>query len=206
MEEAQFKSVIECTRNAKDLPMHISPPTLRDIGGLRAEARSVKKRMEARGTPLRLIVFDYIQRMQHQGEKIDVLNAASAMVKDLAVQFGVPVITLSQLNRDVEARAGQGKGSIPKPRLSDLKGSGAIEEDADMVIFVHRDEYYLDQIKNKSADWQEMKERAAGKMDLIIGKFRNGQRIDVTVDVNMPCNIILRPRRAASSDQQDFGL
>ena len=110
---------------------------------------------------LGLIVIDYLQLMRHEGRvesRVEQVSQMSRALKGLARELGVPVIALSQLSRAVEQRGKDDK----KPILSDLRESGAIEQDADLVMFIYRDEYY-----DKDSERQ-------GEADIIIAKHRNG--------------------------------
>ena len=91
----------------------------------------------------------------------------SRQIKAVAMELSIPIVALSQLNRSVEARSGD-----KRPQLSDLRESGAIEQDADIIMFVYREEYYL-QKDGESVNQQKLDE-ARGKADIIIGKHRNG--------------------------------
>jgi replicative DNA helicase len=134
---------------------------------IRAKVRRVKSRLEQLGAPpLRLVVIDYLQLMNARSlvakgaNREQEISACSRFVKGLAKEMGIPVVCLSQLSRDVEKR------SDKRPQLSDLRESGAIEQDADNVVFIYRDEYYL---KDKTpAD-------VRGVAELIIAKQRGGQ-------------------------------
>lgn len=122
---------------------------------LKAKARRLNKREK-----LDLIVIDYLQLMEVVGggeNRQQEISAVSRSLKSLARELEVPVITVSQLSRSVENRESH------KPRLSDLRESGAIEQDADLVILLYREEYYKPE-----------KEEAKGKAELIIAKQRNG--------------------------------
>jgi replicative DNA helicase len=122
---------------------------------LRAKARRMKAERD-----LSLIVIDYLQLMKASREGMDSrereISEISRGLKQLAKECGVPIVALSQLNRAVESRTDK------RPQLSDLRESGAIEQDADMVMFIYRDEIYNKDTEDK------------GIAEIIIGKQRNG--------------------------------
>jgi replicative DNA helicase len=128
---------------------------------IRAKARRLKQRHD-----LRLVVIDYLQLMS-SGKKVESrqleVSEFSRQIKLLAKELDVPVIALSQLNRGSEQRADK------KPMISDLRESGSIEQDADMVILLHREDLY------------EKESPRLGEADLLVAKHRNGPTRDVTV-------------------------
>lgn len=157
-------------RKLEDVPLYID-----DTGGLTVDQLASRARRLVRTTGAQLIIVDYIQIMRTQARSryegtTDISNALKALAKDLAV----PVLALSQLNRANEGREDK------KPQLSDLRESGAIEQDADIVVFVHRDEYYLARSEPDSeklseyTDWSAEMAKVRGKADLIIAKHRHG--------------------------------
>jgi replicative DNA helicase len=135
---------------------------------LRAKARRLKAQHE-----VELIVIDYLQllrstsRRGQENRQIEI-SEISAGIKGLAKELNIPIIVAAQLNRNPENRTGDSKG---RPRLSDLRESGSIEQDADLVALLVRQEYY--------ADTEEEKDETEGKADLIIAKQRNGPTGDV---------------------------
>jgi replicative DNA helicase len=135
---------------------------------LRAKARRLKAQHE-----VELIVIDYLQllrstsRRGQENRQIEI-SEISAGIKGLAKELNIPIIVAAQLNRNPENRTGDSKG---RPRLSDLRESGSIEQDADLVALLVRQEYY--------ADTEEEKDEMEGKADLIIAKQRNGPTGDV---------------------------
>ena len=122
------------------------------------------------------IIIDYLQLMNAQGmsffSREQEVSTISRSLKGLAKELDIPIIALSQLNRGVEGRSGQG-ADAKKPQLSDLRESGAIEQDADMVCFIHRPEYYkIFEDPNTHKDLH-------GVAQIIIAKHRNGATADV---------------------------
>ena len=130
-----------------------------------AAARRLKRR-----EGLRLVVIDYLQLIEpdnHKDQRQEQVSKIARRLKGMARELKVPVLCLSQLNRQAEASKDN------RPKLSHLRESGAIEQDADVVMFVHREEYYMTN--------EEDKAKVAGKADLIIAKQRNGPVGDVRV-------------------------
>ena len=168
-----FHRVTEAARQMQHVPFYIDQTGGISIAQLTARARRLKRQ---RG--LDLLVIDYLQllsgsKSNGQANRVQELTEITTGLKALAKELSVPVIALSQLSRQVENRDDK------RPQLSDLRESGSIEQDADVVMFVYREEYYL---KNKQPRegteeflaWQSDMERAHGKAEVIIGKQRHG--------------------------------
>lgn len=151
--------------NLMNAPLYIDDTPALSIFELRAKARRMKQQYD-----IQLIIIDYIQLMQagnDKGNREQEISNISRSMKSLAKELNVPIIALSQLNRSVETR-----GGLKKPLLSDLRESGAIEQDADMVAFIYRPEYYkLEEFEDHTP--------AAGMAELIIAKHRNGALAEV---------------------------
>ncbi|WP_290395144.1 DnaB-like helicase C-terminal domain-containing protein, partial [uncultured Duncaniella sp.] len=133
-----------------------------------------KARRLVREHGVRLIMIDYLQLMNASGmsfgSRQEEVSTVSRSLKGLAKELNIPILALSQLNRGVENREGnEGK----RPQLSDLRESGAIEQDADMVIFIHRPEYY--HIYTDPNNGRDLR----GMAEIIIAKHRNGAVGDV---------------------------
>ncbi len=155
--------------NLISAPIYIDDTPSLSVFELRAKCRRLKEQHD-----IQIILIDYIQLMtagmdNKSGNREQEISLISRSLKALAKELNVPVIALSQLSRAVETR-----GGLKKPMLSDLRESGAIEQDADMVIFIYRPEYY--QIDN------DEKGDTAGKADIIIAKHRNGALGEIRVD------------------------
>lgn len=147
-------------KNILDAPIFVDDTPSLTIFELRAKARRMKMRFD-----IQLILVDYIQLVRGEREKNgnreQEISSISRALKALAKELDVPVIALSQLSRQCEQRPGK------RPQLSDLRESGAIEQDADMVVFLFRPEYY------KIMEWQDGSP-TQGQAEVIIAKHRNG--------------------------------
>jgi replicative DNA helicase len=164
--QKDFPRLAEAAGRIHDAPIFVDDTPALSALELRAKARRLKRMKESN---LGLIVVDYLQLMRGSGVRDESreqeISQISSALKALAKELKLPVIALSQLNRQVESR------SPPKPRMADLRESGAIEQDADVILFIYREEVY-------SPD----KEEAKGRAEVIIGKQRNGPigRVDLT--------------------------
>lgn len=146
-------------------------------GQLSRLVRRQARRFEARGTPLQLVVVDYVQRMRpdrSRQKKYEEISDISAALKDIAKSNGVAIMALAQLSRDVEKRGDK------RPILADLRDSGQLEQDADTVIFLLRQEYYHrqsepDPMAPEWTQWSDALERMTGEIDFIVAKRRGGE-------------------------------
>ncbi|OXS99330.1 replicative DNA helicase [Notoacmeibacter marinus] len=170
--EADFDKLIACSQMMQRTPLFIDQTGGISIAALAARARRLKRQ---RG--LDVIVIDYLQLMQgsskSQGNRVQELTEITTGLKALAKELNTPIIALSQLSRQVESRDDK------RPQLSDLRESGSIEQDADVVLFVYRDEYYLQNREPEFGtpeheEWQQKFDRVRGKAELIIAKQRHG--------------------------------
>jgi replicative DNA helicase len=158
----RWPKVVKATQKLASAPLYVDDSSDIGIHELRAKARRLHSR-----TPLGLLVVDYLQLMRPEDgsiSRVEQIGQISRGLKILARELRIPVIAVSQLSRAVESRPDK------KPLLSDLRESGNIEQDADVVIFIYRDEYY-----NK-----EQSERP-GEADLLVAKHRNGPVGDVVL-------------------------
>lgn len=157
-------------RNLQDAPLFIDDTPSLSVFELRTKARRL-----VREHGVKIIVIDYLQLMNASGmsfgSREQEVSIISRSLKGLAKELDIPIIALSQLNRSVESRSGTG-ADAKRPQLSDLRESGAIEQDADMVCFIHRPEYY-----KITEDEQGNDLRGIG--EIIIAKHRNGAVGDV---------------------------
>ena len=173
IEERDFDTIKDKMIEIQHLPLFIDETGGVSVAQLAARARRLKRQ---RG--LDLIVIDYIQLMhgstrRAQEGRVQEVTEITTSLKALAKELNVPILALSQLSRQVENREDK------RPQLSDLRESGSIEQDADVVLFVFREEYYLENKKphegsEEFAKWQKQMDEAHGKAEVIVGKQRHG--------------------------------
>ncbi len=172
MTEGEFRRFVEAAKSLEACPLYIDDTPALPISQLAARARRLK-----RTHGLDLLIVDYLQLVRGAGKSENRVNEISEItmgLKAIAKELNIPVIALSQLSRQVENREDK------RPQLSDLRESGSIEQDADVVMFVFREEYYKEREKpgdhelEKMATWQAEMERLHGKAEVVIGKQRHG--------------------------------
>jgi replicative DNA helicase len=170
----EFKEFARAADELNSLPLYIDDTPALTIAAIRARARRLKRQKG-----IGMVVVDYLQLLQGTGKngnnenRVQEISEISRGLKQLAKELHVPVLALSQLSRAVEQREDK------RPQLSDLRESGSIEQDADIVLFVYREDYYL--ASKQPADdhpdfskWKEDMERAYGRAELIVAKQRHG--------------------------------
>jgi len=170
--EDDFRRITDAAREMQSIPFFIDQSGGISIAQLTARARRLKRQ---RGVDL--IVVDYLQLLagsrSRSENRVQELTEITTGLKALAKELNVPIIALSQLSRQVESRDDK------RPQLSDLRESGSIEQDADVVLFVYREEYYLRNREPREGtpehiNWMAEMERAHGRAEAIIGKQRHG--------------------------------
>ena len=178
--EEELGRYIETSRDIYDLPLYIDETPAITISTLSNRARRIKRLFG-----LNLIVVDYIQLMRTSSKRNDgrvqEISEITQGLKALAKELSVPVLALSQLSRAVEQRDDK------KPQLADLRESGSIEQDADVVLFVFREEYYEEKKQPKlgsieHAEWQSKMSDIAGLAEILIGKQRHGPTGNIRVE------------------------
>jgi replicative DNA helicase len=190
MSENTMRKVIEAAKAQEAMPFEIFSSRVRDIPAILSEARKLKHKwpVDPRGFKgLALLVVDYIQLIRGKGRSFDVLSEAANELKQIAKLLDVHVIALAQIDRGVMERENT------RPGLSDLRGSGDLENAPDNVIFCHREEYFLarrpqPKKADEMADWLADLEASKGKMDLIVAKARMGELGTVKVGCDMATN------------------
>ena len=178
--EAEINRYIETSRNIYNLPLYIDETPAITIASLCNRARRMKRLFG-----ISLVVVDYIQLMRSNSNKnenrVQEISEITQGLKALAKELSVPILALSQLSRAVEQRDDK------QPQLADLRESGSIEQDADVVMFVYREEYYLERKQPKlgsieHAEWQSKMNDVNGLADIILGKQRHGPTGTIKVE------------------------
>jgi replicative DNA helicase len=170
--EADFHHVADAVREMQQIPFYIDQTGGVSIAQLTARARRLKRQ---RG--LDLLIVDYLQLMSgskgRAENRVQELTEITTGLKALAKELNIPILACSQLSRQVEQRDDK------RPQLSDLRESGSIEQDADVVLFIYREEYYLKNREPRPGTeehiaWMAQMENAHGRAEVIIGKQRHG--------------------------------
>jgi replicative DNA helicase len=162
--EARWPKILDACQRLAQAPLFVDDSSDTGVLEVRAKARRLHHQLEG---GLGLIIVDYLQLMRHEGRvesRVEQVGQISRGLKGLARELNVPVIAISQLSRAVEQRGGE-----KKPILSDLRESGQIEQDSDLVMFIYREEYY------------DRESERPGEADIIIAKHRNGPVGDVVL-------------------------
>jgi replicative DNA helicase len=172
IDESEFKRLVEVSQEMAAIPLFIDQTGGLSIAQLAARARKLKRQQG-----LGLLIVDYLQLMTGTSKKgdnrVQEVSEITTGLKALAKELNIPILALSQLSRAVEAREDK------RPQLADLRESGSIEQDADIVLFVFREEYYLERLKPAEGtiefqDWMAKMQLVNGRAEVIIGKQRHG--------------------------------
>jgi len=178
--DEQFDKFIETSKNISELPLYIDETPAISIAAMSNRARRIKRLFG-----LDMIVVDYIQLMRGtfniKDGRVQEISEITQGLKAVAKELSVPVVALSQLSRAVEQRDDK------KPQLSDLRESGSIEQDADVVMFVYREAYYLERKEPRPAtvehaEWQAKMNEVSNLAEIIIGKQRHGPTGNVMLE------------------------
>lgn len=170
--EDEFSDIIRANNQMQSMPFYIDDTPALSISALRTRARRLKRRHN-----LSVLMVDYLQLVRgsskNDGNRVQEISEITQGLKAIAKELNIPVIALSQLSRAVEQREDK------RPQLSDLRESGSIEQDADIVMFIYRDDYYLARKEPRVGtpehdSWQQQMNQAMNITDLIIAKQRNG--------------------------------
>ena len=188
LNDQDFQKLVQATQRLERTQLFIDDTPALPVSSLRTRARRLKRQHG-----LHLIVVDYLQLLQGPAgaraeNRVNEISEITRNLKAIAKELHVPVVALSQLSRAVEQREDK------RPQLADLRESGSIEQDADVVMFVFREEYYLgraepvrrpdegdEKFHDRHAHWQALCEAAYGKAEVIIGKQRHGPTGKITL-------------------------
>ncbi len=204
MTEEEFRRLVEAAKTLESCPLFIDDTPALPISQLAARARRLK-----RTHGLDVLIIDYLQLVRPATAKDSRVNEVSEItqgLKAIAKELDIPVIALSQLSRQVENREDK------RPQLSDLRESGSIEQDADIVMFVYRGEYYKEREKpadheaDKMMTWQAEMEELHGKAEIVIGKQRHGPigTVSLAFEGRYTRFSDLAPSRYGSHNDQEF--
>ncbi len=178
--DEQFDKFIETSKNIAELPLYIDETPAISIAAMSNRARRIKRLFG-----LDMVVVDYIQLMRgtfnNKDGRVQEISEITQGLKAIAKELSVPVVALSQLSRAVEQRDDK------KPLLADLRESGSIEQDADVVMFVYREAYYLERKEPRPAtvehaEWQAKMNEVSNLAEIIIGKQRHGPTGNVMLE------------------------
>jgi replicative DNA helicase len=171
--ESQFARLVDTSQMMSQMPLYID-----DTGGLSVSQLAARARRLKRQKGLDLLIIDYVQLLSGSSRKasenrVQELTEITTTLKALAKELEIPIVALSQLSRQVENREDK------HPQLADLRESGSIEQDADVVLFIYREEYYLKNKEPKEGTpehlaWQGEMDKVHGRAEVIIGKQRHG--------------------------------
>lgn len=176
--EAHAAALFAAEARLRDLPLYVHEGRALTPSGLLLAAKRAQKRLSDTATPLGLVVVDHIQKIRPErdcrGNKVAEMTEISDALQKMAGTLDVPVVALSQLNRQVESRAER------RPELSDLRESGALEQDADLVLLLYREAYYVQKrephrMSPEWGDWYAEHMRCKTILDIHVAKQRNGR-------------------------------
>jgi replicative DNA helicase len=195
LNDAQARRIIEAARLQREWPLTIDPAPGLTVSQIAARARRQKQILERQGRRLGPVFVDHMHIVRpsnrYSGARVNEVGEISAALKGLAKELDVPVIALAQLSRALENRDDK------RPTMADLRDSGSIEQDADAIIFVHREAYYLERSKGTT---QEQEDRridrlidAKDQLEAIISKQRNGPTGTVHLFCDIACNAVRDP-------------
>lgn len=182
--EAEFRKLIERAKDMGTLPIGFTPPHVQEVASIQAAAKAERARMGG----LDLVIVDYLQLLRAPGRgRYEQMTEASRLLKSMAKILNVPVIALAQLSRAVEQRDDK------RPHLADLRETGQIEQDADVVMFTFRNEYYLERMeapKNSAdaADYYDALNASKNKVEILIQKQRMGGIYTARLGCHLPTN------------------
>ncbi len=185
--EKDFEKICDAKQRFNALPLWIEQQSGLSISDLRVKVERMQDVADRAGSKIDLLIVDYLQLVaassRYSGNRNNEVSEISAGLRQIARENDLAMIALSQLSRGVESREDK------RPMLADLRDSGSLEQDADMVAFLYREAYYLEKAKGKDADAEmerlDRLEQVESKLEFIIAKQRNGavKTIELFVDI-----------------------
>jgi len=190
--DRQAERLIVAKRRLSDWPLFIDPTPGLTVSQIAARARRLKQNLERKGQRLGPVIVDHMHIVRpsnrYSGARVNEVGEISAALKALAKELDVPVIALAQLSRALENRDDK------RPTMADLRDSGTIEQDADAIIFVYREAYYLERTTGANAEQEAMRvDRlidAKDQLEAIVAKQRNGPTGTVHLFCDIACNAV----------------
>ncbi|PRD40434.1 DNA helicase [Phyllobacterium phragmitis] len=187
-----LEKIKDASREVNGLPLIIEEQSGLSIPDIRVKLEIMAERCEHAGSPLKMFVVDYMQLIRptnrYQGNKTAEVSEISFGLRNIAREYGVALLALSQLSRQVESRDDK------RPQLSDLRESGSIEQDAELVAFLYREAYYLEKAKGKDPERESDRiDRlidCQNKLEFIVAKQRNGAVKTVDLFVDIACSAV----------------
>lgn len=191
-EAGTLQSLQQAARDVHQLPLWIEDQSGLSMTDIRIKAEAMMAAAEKAGTPLEVLLIDHLGLIKpssrYQGNRVNEVAEMSGALKSLAREYGIAVIALSQLSRALESR------NDKRPQLSDLRDSGALEQDADTIIFLYREAYYLEREQGGSpeqlADRTERLIDCQHKLEFHIAKQRNGPITMLELFADMACSAV----------------
>jgi replicative DNA helicase len=188
----QAERIIAARRQMDGWPLRIDPTSGLSVSQIAARARRLKQTLERQGKRLGPVIVDHMHIVKpsnrYSGARVNEVGEISAALKGLAKELDVPVIALAQLSRGLESRDDK------RPTMADLRDSGTIEQDADAIIFVYREAYYLERATGANAEQEALRvDRlidAKDQLEAIVAKQRNGPTGTVHLFCNIACNAV----------------
>ncbi|MFC3208193.1 replicative DNA helicase [Aquamicrobium soli] len=199
VEPRELETLRVASEDIARIPLWIEEQPGLSMSDVRVKTERMMEEAEARGTPLGVLFVDYLQLIRpssrYSGNRNNEITEISGGLKDMAREFNIGMVALSQLSRNIESRPIHER----RPVMSDLRDSGAIEQDADTIVFLFREAYYLEKEKAKDADDEvERSQRlidCQNKLEFIIGKQRNGPVKTIDLFIDIACSAVRNAAR-----------
>ncbi|WP_264047961.1 replicative DNA helicase [Methylobacterium flocculans] len=192
LSEAAMARLREATEACADIPLWIEQQPGLTLSQISARARQMKLKAERQGILFAALIIDHIGLIRpskrYSGNRVQEMTEISSGLKGLAKELGIPVLGLSQLNREVEKRQDK------RPILSDLRESGSIEQDADVVLGLYRDAYYLEHKADRTDVEEDRLARCLNTLEIEILKQRSGPTIRIECFCDVACNVLAEAR------------